>query len=96
MCVMPRKETSPRERVETTAVVQRVMVETSGYDDGMLIGSRFGYVSELTPRGTTPPLSPISEYSIEQRGYKKVHWRERVFNSLVGSSRLVLVMSVLN
>ena len=36
---LPRKETSPkRERVETTAVVQRVMVKTSEYDDGMLVG----------------------------------------------------------
>ena len=59
------------------------MVETSEYDDGMLIGSRFGYGSELTTRGTTPPLSPISEYSIEQRGYKKVHGKERVFKTLV-------------
>ena len=81
------------ERVETTAVVQRVMVETSEDDDGMLIGSRFGFASELTTRGTTtPPLSPNSEYSVEQ----KVHWRERGFNTLVKSSRLVPVMSVLS
>ena len=40
----------------------------------MLIESRFGFVSVLTTRGTTPPLSPISESSIEQRGYNKVHW----------------------
>ena len=40
-------------RVETTAVVQGVMVDTSEYDDGMLIGSRFSFVSELTTRGTT-------------------------------------------
>ena len=84
------------ERVETTAVVHRVMVEMWEYDDGMLIGSRFGNVSELTKRGTTPPLSPISEYSIEQRRYKKVQWRERGFNTLVESSRLVLIMSVLS
>ena len=59
--------------VETTAVVQGVMVESLEYDDGMLTESRFGFVSELTTRGTRPPLSPISGSSIEQRGYKKVH-----------------------
>ena len=85
---LPRKETSPR--VETTAVVQRVMDKTSECDDdGVLIESRFGFVS-------TPPLSPISGSSVEQRGYKKVHWKERGFNTLVESSRLVLVMSVLS
>ena len=89
----PKRE---RERVGTSAVVQRVMVETSEYDDGMLIGSRFGFVSELTRRGTTPPLSRISGSSIEQRAYKKVHRKERGFNTLVDSSRLVSVMSVLS
>ena len=82
-------------RVETTAVVQGVMVETSEYDDGMLIESRFSFVSELTTRGTTPPLSPISGPSIEQRGYKQVHWTERGLNTLVESSWLVPVRSVL-
>ena len=53
--------------------------------------SRFGYVSDLTTRGTAPPLS-----SIEQREYKKVHWKERRLNTLVESSRLVPVMSVLS
>ena len=62
----------------------------------MLIESRFGFVSELTTRGTTLPLSPTYGSSIEQRGHKKVHWKERVFNTLVKSSRLVLVMSVLS
>ena len=62
-------------------------VETSEYDDGMLIGSRFGFVSELTTGGTSPPLSPISGCLTEQRGYKKVHWKERGFNTLVESSR---------
>ena len=47
-------------RVETTAVVQGVMVETLKYDDGMLIESRFSFISELTMRSTTPPLSTIS------------------------------------
>ena len=60
-----RKQVQKRERVETTALLQRVMVETSEYDDGMLIGSRFGFVSELTTRGTAPPLSPISGSSTE-------------------------------
>ena len=30
------------------------MVETLEYDDDMLIENRFGFVSELTTRGTTP------------------------------------------
>ena len=72
------------------------MVETLEYDDGMLIGRRFGLVSELTTRGTTPPLSPISGSSIEQRGYKMIHWKERGFISLVESSRLVPVISILS
>ena len=40
-------------KVETTAVVQGVMVETLAYDDGMLIESRFGFVSELTRETTS-------------------------------------------
>ena len=50
----------------------------------------------MTTRGTTPPLSPNSESSIEQRGCKKVHWTERGFNTLIESSRLFLVMSILS
>ena len=61
-----RKQAQKGERVETTAVVQRVMVKTSEYDDDMLIESRFDFVSELTTRGATPPLSPITGSSIEQ------------------------------
>ena len=60
----------------------------------MLIESRFGFVSELTTRATTPPLSPVSGSLIEQRGYKKVHWTVRGFNTLIESSRLFPVMSV--
>ena len=81
-------------RVETTAVVQGVMVETLVYDDGMLIESRSGFVSESTTRGTTPPLFLISGFSIEQRGYREVHWKGRGLNTLVESSRLVPDMSV--
>ena len=55
---------------------------------------RFGRVSELTTRSTTLPLSPITGSSFEQRGYKKVHWRERGLNTFVESSQLVLVRSV--
>ena len=62
----------------------------------MLIESRFGFVFELTTRDTARPLSPIPGSSIEQRGYKKVHWKERGLNTLVDSSRLVRVMSVLS
>ena len=62
----------------------------------MLIENRFGFVSELSTRGTTPPLSPISGSSIEQRGCKKVHSTERGFNTLIASIRLFLAMSVLS
>ena len=62
----------------------------------MVIENRFGFVSELTTRGTTPPLSPTSGSSIEQRGYKKVHWTERGFKTLIESSRLFLVRCVLS
>ena len=70
-------------RVETTAVVQGVMVETLECDDGISTESRFGFVSESTTRGTTPPLSPISGSSIEQRGYTgqnvdSTRWSSRV------------------
>ena len=91
-CSVYKKRTSEKwnkpkgERVETTAVVQRVMVETLEYEDGMLTENRSGFVSELTTRGTTPSLSPISRSSIEQRG----------FNTLIESSRLFPVMSVLS
>ena len=70
------------------------MVETLVYADGILIESRFGFVSDSDTRGTTLPLSPISGSSIEQRGYKKVHWTERELKSLVESSQFVLVRSV--
>ena len=83
-------------RVETTAVVQRMMVKTLEYENGMLIESCFGFVSEFTTRGTRPPLSPISGSLIEQRGYNKVHWSERGFNTLIESNRWFPAMSVLS
>ena len=51
--------------VETTAAVRGVVVAKSECDDGMLIESRFGFVSESTTRGTAPPLFPISGSSTE-------------------------------
>ena len=51
-------------------------------------------MSELTTRGTAPPLSSIAGSSIEQRGYKKAHWKECRLNTMAESSRLVPVMSV--
>ena len=72
------------------------MVETLECDDGVLIEGHFGFVSHLKIRGTTHPLSPISESPIAQRGYKKVHWTERGLNALIKSSRSFLVMSVLS
>ena len=81
------KRNKPRgKRVATKSEAQGVMVETLEYDDGMLIESRFGFVSELTTRGATPPLFPISGSSIEQFGFRKntgqnvdlVRWPSRV------------------
>ena len=71
--IIEKGNTSKGRRVKTTAAVQGVMVETLVYDDDILIENRFSLVSELTTRGTTPPLSPFSGSSSEQRGYKKVH-----------------------
>ena len=62
-----------------------MMVETLEYDDCMLIENRFGFVSELTTRGATPPLFPISGSSIEKLGYKKEHWTERRLSTLAES-----------
>ena len=56
--------------------------------------SRFGYVLELTTRGAAPPVSSIAGSAIEQRGYRKVDWKERGLDAWVESSRLVLVKSV--
>ena len=70
------------ERVETTAVVQGSDGRNvGGMMMAMLIGRRFGDVSDLTTRGTTPPLSPISEYLIEQvstRTYTGKTWTQYV------------------
>ena len=51
-------------------------------------------MSELTTRGTAPPRSSIAWSSVEQRGYRKVHWKERGLDTFVWSSRLVPVTSV--
>ena len=42
------------------------MVETLEYDDGMLIESRFSFVSESTIRDTTSPLSLIQESTLDR------------------------------
>ena len=55
----------------------------------------FALGAEWTTRGTAPPLSSIAGSSIEQRVYKKVHWKERRLNTVAESSRWVPVMSVL-
>ena len=74
-CCVYKKRIAERgnntESVETTAVVQGVMVETLEYEDGMLIESRFSYVSELTTRGTALALSPISGSSLNSVGTRK-------------------------
>ena len=64
----------------------------------------FGYASELTTRGTTPPLFAIDGSSVEQRGHKKVHWKKRdsvgemkeIGSTLVDSSVWIPVASVLS
>ena len=72
---------------EVTADVQRR--ETHNCIGGASRSAcRFGREAELTTRSTTPPLSPITGSSIEQRGCKKVHWKERRLNTLAHSSRL--------
>ena len=62
---------------EVSADVQRC--ETLSCIDGGASRSacRFGYASEVAARGTAPPLFLIDGSSIEQRGYKKVHWKKR-------------------
>ena len=55
----------------------------------------FALDAEWTTRGTAPPLASIAGSSIEQRVYKKVHWKERRLNTVAESSRWVPVMSVL-
>ena len=49
---------------------------------------RFGCVSELTTRGTTPPPSPIIGSSIEQRGCKKVQYTGKNVDSTHWSSQV--------
>ena len=54
-CRKPKRE---RQReLEQQLVVQRVVVKTLEYDDGILIWSHFGFVFGLTTRGRTPPIS---------------------------------------
>ena len=36
-----------------------------------------GYAPNVTAKGTAPPLFSIDGSSIEQRGYKRVHWEKR-------------------
>ena len=66
---------------EVIADVQR-REKHSCTDGGSRSTCCFGYVSELTPRCTAPPLSSIAGSAIDRRGYKKVHWKERRLNTL--------------
>ena len=93
-----------KEKVETTAAVQGVMVEAWEYIDKNYVfaigeaaiaavqrpethicfdsgASRsacsFAFTPDVTGKGTAPPLFSIDGSSIEQRGYKKVHWEKR-------------------
>ena len=62
----------------------------------------FGYTPDVTAKGTSPPLSSIDWSSIEQRGYKRVHWEKRdlagemkrIGSAMVESSVLLPVASV--
>ena len=79
---------------EVSAAVQRREIHNC-VGGASRSASRFGRVSELTPRSTASPQSPSTGSSIEQCGYKKrVHWRERALHTLVESSQLVPVRSV--
>ena len=58
------------------------------------VRSTVAQMSELTTRDTAPPLSSIVGSSTEQRGHKKVHWKQRKLKTSAESSRLVPVMTV--
>ena len=61
-----------------------------------------GSAPDVTAKGIAPPLFSINGSSIEQRGYKKVHWEnrdsaggmKRIGSTMVESSVLFLVASV--
>ena len=62
----------------------------------------FGYTPDVTAKGTSPPLYSIDWSSIEQSGYKRVHWEKRdpagemkrIGSTMVESSVLLPVASV--
>ena len=62
----------------------------------------FGYAPDVTSKGTAPPLYSLDGSSIEQRGYKRVHWEKRdsagelkrIGSTMVESSVLFPVASV--
>ena len=84
--LIAEKGSKPKgKRVETTAEVQGVMVETLKYDDGMLIGSRFSFMSELTIRSTTTlyTILDLQLHSVGTRRYigqnvDSIRWWSRV------------------
>ena len=64
--------------------------------------SAFGYAPDVTAKGTAPPLYSVDGSSIEQRGYKRVHWEKRdsagemsrMGSTMVDSSVLFPVLQV--
>ena len=60
------------------------------------------YAPDVTAKGTAPPWYSIDGFSIEQRGYKRVHWEKRdsagemkrMGSTMVESSVLFPVASV--
>ena len=58
---------------EVCADVQRRETHSCIESGASRLACHFGYASELTTRGTSPPLFSIHGSAIEQRGYKNVH-----------------------
>ena len=86
---------------EVNADVQRHICVDS---DASRSACHFGHAPEVTARRTAPTLFSIDGSSIEQRVYKKVHWKncdsigevKRIGSTMVESSVLFPVASVLS
>ena len=87
---------------EVSADVQRRETHMCVDSDASRSACHFGHAPEVTARGTAPTLFSIDGSSIEQRGYKKVHWKncdsvvgmKSIGSTMVESSVLFPVASV--
>ena len=87
-----------------SADVQRRETHMCVDSDASRSACHFGHAPEVTARGTAPTLFSIDGSSIEQRGYKKVHWKncdsvremKSIGSTMVESSVLFPVASVLS